>query len=171
MIRLSPWGVGVYFYEAQRARSAQIKEDAMRKQMVQCEDGRRRQARVYGEVRQDGDFEIWRSAVRVKGKHVSGEAWHSLKSKIWYFLTYPEGKNSHLLYRSRENSIKKMQRELETLKARHSQEWDQLAEQRKKMAAIETEIKTLEKNIAKLEQRVPAESTQTLVRSRHVRTR
>ena len=38
--------------------------------MVQCEDGRRRQARVHGVPRQEGEFEIWNAGVRLKGKHV-----------------------------------------------------------------------------------------------------
>ncbi len=143
----------------------------MEKQMVQCEDGRRRQARIYGEHRQDGDFEVWKSAVRVKGKHVSGEAWHSRKTKIWYFLTNPEGKNSELLYRSQEDSVKKMKVELDALKARHTKEWNKLAEHRKKMAAIESEIKALEKNLSDFMKRIPVESSRTLQRSRHIRTR
>ncbi len=143
----------------------------MKKQMVQCEDGRRRQARIYGEPREDGDFDIWKSAVRVKGKHVSGEAWHSRKSKIWYFLTSPEGKNRHLLYRSQEDTINKMQKELEALKARHVEEWNNLTEHRKKMAAIESEIKALEQGMSKLMQRIPIESSRSLERSRHIKTR
>jgi hypothetical protein len=147
------------------------KGDVMKKQMVQCEDGRRRQARIYGEPREDGGFEIWKSAVRVKGKHVSGEAWHSRKTRTWYFLTSPEGKNSHLLYRSHEDSIKKMKKELDALKTRHTKEWNKLAEHRIKMAAIESEIKALEQNISNLMKRIPIESSQNLVRSRHIRTR
>ncbi len=64
----------------------------MEKQMVQCEDGRRRQARVHGVPRQEGEFKIWNAGVRLKGKHVSGEAWYSYKTKTWYFLADPEGK-------------------------------------------------------------------------------
>ena len=45
----------------------------MEKQMVQCEDGRRRQARIQGVAKQEGDFRIWKAGVRLKGKHVSGE--------------------------------------------------------------------------------------------------
>ena len=143
----------------------------MKKQMVQCEDGRRRQARIYGEHRQDGDYEVWKSAVRVKGKHVSGEAWHSHKTKIWYFLTNPEGKNSELLYRSQEDTVIKMKKELDALKARHTKEWNKLADHRKRMAAIESEIKALERNISDFMKRIPVESSRTLQRSRHIRTR
>jgi hypothetical protein len=143
----------------------------MEKQMVQCEDGRRRQARIYGEHRRDGDFEVWKSAVRIKGKHVSGEAWHSHKTKTWYFLANPEGKNSDLLYRSQEDTLIKMKKELEALKVRHAKEWNTLADHRKKMAAIESEMKALEKNIADFMKRIPVESSRPLERSRHIRTR
>ena len=71
----------------------------MEKQMVQCEDGRRRQARVHGVPRQEGEFKIWNAGVRLKGKHVSGEAWYSYKTKTWYFLADPEGKHAHLMER------------------------------------------------------------------------
>ena len=47
----------------------------MQKQMVSCEDGKDREARVYGVPREDGDFEILLQAgVRIKGRHVTGEA-------------------------------------------------------------------------------------------------
>ena len=77
----------------------------MEKKEVQCEDGRCRQARVYGDPREDGDFEILNAGVRVKGKHVTGEAWHSLKTGVWYFLTSPDGKNRSLLPRGKERPI------------------------------------------------------------------
>ena len=44
----------------------------MEKKMVECEDGRRRQARVYGIPREEGDFEILRAGIRLKGKHITG---------------------------------------------------------------------------------------------------
>jgi hypothetical protein len=59
----------------------------MEKQMVDCEDGRRRQARVYGFPTEDGHFEIGKAGVRLKGKHVSGEAWYGRNAGLWYFLT------------------------------------------------------------------------------------
>ena len=71
----------------------------MEKQMVQCEDGRRRQARIHGIPKQEGDFKVWNAGVRLKGKHVSGEAWYSSKTKTWYFLADPEGKHVHLMER------------------------------------------------------------------------
>jgi hypothetical protein len=74
----------------------------MEKRMVQCEDGRRRHARVYGIAREEGDYLILKAGVRLKGKQVSGEAWRSKKTGVWYFLTNPEGKNSSLLPRRNE---------------------------------------------------------------------
>ncbi len=74
----------------------------MRKQMVECEDGRRRQARMYGVPREEGDFTVLKAGVRVKGRHVTGEAWHNAHLGVWYFLSGPEGKNLHLLPRRRE---------------------------------------------------------------------
>ncbi|HUU81085.1 MAG TPA: hypothetical protein VMW90_06525 [Acidobacteriota bacterium] len=71
----------------------------MRKEMVVCEDGRRREARVYGTPRDEGDFGILEAGVRLKGKHVTGEAWYSRKTGIWYFFADPSGKNSALLPR------------------------------------------------------------------------
>lgn len=69
--------------------------------MVECEDGRRRQARVYGIPRKEGDFIVYQAGVRVKGKHVTGEAWHNQKTGIWYFLSGPDGKNMKLLPRTK----------------------------------------------------------------------
>ncbi len=74
----------------------------MRKQMVECEDGRQRQARVYGVPKKEGDFIILQAGIRVKGKHVTGEAWHNQKTGVWHFLSGPEGKNMHLLPRHKE---------------------------------------------------------------------
>ncbi|MBW1723057.1 MAG: hypothetical protein JRJ78_13505 [Deltaproteobacteria bacterium] len=71
----------------------------MQRQMVQCEDGRQRQARIYGIPREEGVFTIYQAGVRVKGKHVTGEAWFNRKSGIWYFFSAPDGKNPHLLPR------------------------------------------------------------------------
>ena len=71
----------------------------MEKQMVQCEDGRRRQARIHGVPKEEGSFKVWKAGVRLKGKHVSGEAWYSFQTKTWYFITDPEGKHSHLMDR------------------------------------------------------------------------
>jgi hypothetical protein len=80
-------------------------EGEMRKEMVVCEDGRRREARVYGMSREEGDFGIMDAGVRLKGKHVTGEAWHSRKTGVWYFLTNPNGKNSTLLPRRSDRPV------------------------------------------------------------------
>ena len=45
----------------------------MEKQMVQCEDGRRRQARIHGVPKEEGSFKVWKAGVRLKGKHVSNQ--------------------------------------------------------------------------------------------------
>jgi hypothetical protein len=120
----------------------------MRRELVECEDGRSRQARVYGEPRSEeapqplaqtrrvcpscdgqnpadalyccycgkglpelpkpeskskqGQFSVYKAGVRVKGKHVQGEAWQSKRTGIWYFISDPEGKNYHLLTHHRE---------------------------------------------------------------------
>lgn len=74
----------------------------MERKLVECEDGRRREARVHGLPRAEGHFEVLNAGVRLKGKHVKGEAWHSKKTGVWYFLTSPEGKNSSLLPRRHE---------------------------------------------------------------------
>jgi len=73
----------------------------MEKRMVQCEDGRERQARVYGFAREEDGFLILQAGVRVRGKHVTGEAWCDLETGIWHFLSGPHGKNTHLLPRRR----------------------------------------------------------------------
>jgi len=77
----------------------------MEKRIVDCEDGRRRQARVYGFPIEDGNFEILKGGVRVRGKHVTGEAWHDRNTGLWYFLTDPECKHSRLLPRRRQRPM------------------------------------------------------------------
>jgi hypothetical protein len=73
----------------------------MEKRMVQCEDGRERQARLYGVPREEDNFIVQQAGIRFKGKHVTGEAWQSLSTGICYFLSGPVGKNIHLLPRVR----------------------------------------------------------------------
>ena len=80
----------------------------MKRNMVKCEDGRIRQARVYGIPREEGEFIVLQASVRVKGKHVSGEAWHNPKTGAWDFLAEPDGKNTNLLPRRRERPEKHM---------------------------------------------------------------
>ena len=74
----------------------------MKKMMVQCEDGRRRQSRIHGEPREDGNFIIWQAGIRKDGKHVHGEAWFCPNTGTWTFLTDPEGKNADSLPRCKE---------------------------------------------------------------------
>ena len=145
----------------------------MEKQMVQCEDGRRRQARIHGIPKQEGEFKIWRAGVRLKGKHVSGEAWFSYKTKTWYFLADPEGKHAHLMERInrhlREESIKQFQEQLRALKTRHTIEQKKIAEHRKAKEAIEAEMEVINEKISKLESGAPLESDKPLEYSRHVK--
>ena len=145
----------------------------MEKQMVQCEDGRRRQARIHGIPKQEGEFKIWKAGVRLKGKHVSGEAWYSYKTKTWYFLADPEGKHAHLMERInrqlREESIKQFQDQLKALETRHSIELKKISEHRASKEALETEIDAVKEKIRKLESGAPLEPDKPLEYSRQVR--
>jgi len=145
----------------------------MEKQMVQCEDGRRRQARIHGAPKQEGDFKIWQAGVRLKGKHVSGEAWYSYKTKTWYFLADPDGRHVHLMERLnaqlKEESIRQLQEQLKVLESRRIIEQKKIAEHRTAKAAIETEINATSDKIAKLASGVPLESDKSLEYSQHVK--
>lgn len=145
----------------------------MEKQMVQCEDGRRRQARIQGAATQKGDFRIWKAGVRLKGKHVSGEAWYSHKTKTWYFLADPDGRHSHLMERLntqlKAESIKQLQEKLKVLESRHIIEQKKIAQHRSAKQAIETEIDATRDKIAKLESGTPLESDRSLEYSRQVK--
>jgi hypothetical protein len=145
----------------------------MERQMVQCEDGRRRQARVHGAPRQEGEFKIWNAGVRLKGKHVSGEAWYSYKTKTWYFLTDPEGKHAHLMERInkqlREESIKQFQDQLKALETRHTIEQKKILEHRAAKETIEIEMEAVKEKISKLESGVPLESDKPLEYSRQIK--
>ena len=145
----------------------------MEKQMVQCEDGQRRQARIQGAATQKGDFRIWKAGVRLKGKHVSGEAWYSHKTKTWYFLADPDGRHSHLMERLntqlKAESIKQLQEKLKVLESRHIIEQKKIAQHRSAKQAIETEIDTTRDKIAKLESGIPLESDRSLEYSRQVK--
>lgn len=138
----------------------------MEKQMVQCEDGRRRQARIHGAPKEEGNFRIWKAGVRLKGKHVNGEAWYSYQTKTWYFITDPEGKHSHLMDRIsdtlRREKINKLQDQLKQLKSRHTIEQKKIAEHRKNFEALEGEMAAVKDHIAKLEKGVPLESGKPL---------
>ncbi len=145
----------------------------MEKQMVQCEDGRRRQARIHGIPKQEGEFKIWKAGVRLKGKHVSGEAWYSYKTKTWYFLADPEGKHAHLMERInrqlREESITQFQDQLKALENRHNIELKKISEHRAAKEALETEIDAIKEKIRKLESGAPLEPDKPLEYSRQVR--
>ena len=145
----------------------------MEKQMVQCEDGRRRQARVHGLPRQEGEFKIFSAGVRLKGKHVSGEAWYSYKTKTWYFLADPAGKHAHLMERInrhlREESIKQIQDQLKALETRHIIEQKKIAEHRAAKEAIEAEMDALKEKIRTLESGAPLESDKPLEYSRQIK--
>jgi hypothetical protein len=145
----------------------------MEKHMVQCEDGRRRQARIHGMPREEGDFRIWKAGVRLKGKHVSGEAWYSDKTKTWYFLTDPEGKHSHLMERLntqlRQESIRKLREQLNVLESRRIIEQKKIAEHRAAKESIEAELHAVKERIRELESGAPLESGAALEYSRHIK--
>jgi len=145
----------------------------MEKQMVQCEDGRRRQARIHGVPKQEGDFKIWQAGVRLKGKHVSGEAWYSYKTKTWYFLADPQGKHAHLMERLnaqlKEESIRQYKDQLKTLESRHAIEQKKIAQHRAARDTIISEIETIKAKISRLESGAPLESDRPLEYSRNVR--
>ncbi len=145
----------------------------MEKQMVQCEDGRRRQARIHGAHKQEGEFKIWPAGVRLKGKHVSGEAWYSSKTKTWYFLADPDGRHTHLMERLnaqlKEESNRQLKAQLKVLESRRIIEQKKIAEHRAAREAIEIEINATRDKIAKLESGAPLESDKPLEYSRHVK--
>ena len=145
----------------------------MEKQMVQCEDGRRRQARIHGDSKQEGDFKIWQAGVRLKGKHVSGEAWYSYKTKTWYFLADPEGKHAHLMERLnmqlKEDSIRQYKDQLKVLESRHAIEQKKIAQHRTAKDIIDSEIETVKAKIKQLESGAPIEPDRPLEYSRLVR--
>ena len=145
----------------------------MEKQMVQCEDGRRRQARIHGIPKQEGDFKVWDAGVRLKGKHVSGEAWYSHKTKTWYFLADPEGKHAHLMERLnkqlRDESIKQLQDQLKALETRHIIEQKKISEHRAAKEALETEMDAVKEKIGKLESGAPLEPDKPLEYSRQIK--
>jgi beta-phosphoglucomutase-like phosphatase (HAD superfamily) len=145
----------------------------MEKQMVQCEDGRRRQARIHGVPKEEGGFKVWKAGVRLKGKHVSGEAWYSFQTKTWYFITDPEGKHSHLMDRIsdtlRGEKISKLRNQLKQLESRQTIEQKVIAQHRQALEGIESEIETLKNDLVKLEKGVPAESDTSLQYSRGIK--
>jgi hypothetical protein len=145
----------------------------MEKYMVQCEDGRRRQARIQGMPREEGDFRIWKAGIRLKGKHVSGEAWYSFKTKTWYFLADPEGKHSHLMERLntqlRQESIRKLKEQIKVLESRRIIEQKKIAEHRAALDAIESEMQAVKERVGELETGAPLESGVALEYSSYIR--
>ncbi|MGD8765267.1 MAG: hypothetical protein PVG87_23380 [Desulfobacteraceae bacterium] len=145
----------------------------MQKHMVQCEDGRRRQARIQGMPREEGDFKIWKAGVRLKGKHVSGEAWYSLNTKTWYFLANPKGKHSHLMDRLntqlRQESIRKLQEQLKVLESRRIIVQKKITEHRAALDALESEMQAVKARIGELESGAPLESGVALEHSSYIR--
>ncbi len=138
----------------------------MEKQMVQCEDGRRRQARIHGVPKEEGGFRVWKAGVRLKGRHVSGEAWYSFQTKTWYFITDPEGKHSHLMDRIndtlRGEKISKLQDQLKQLKSRQVIKEKKITQHQSALAVIESEIETIQSDLAKLQKGMPLESGSSL---------
>ena len=145
----------------------------MEKQMVQCEDGRRRQARIHGIPREEGDFRIWKAGIRLKGKHVSGEAWYSSKTKTWYFLADPEGKHVHLMERLnaqlKEESIRQLEEQLKVLESRHIVEQKKIAQHRAAVQAIEAEMEAVGDKLNQLKSGAPLQPDKPLEYSRHVK--
>jgi hypothetical protein len=145
----------------------------MEKQMVQCEDGRRRQARIHGIPREEGDFRIFKAGVRLKGQHVSGEAWYSQHTKTWYFLSDPEGKHGHLMTRlnetRRQESINKLKPQLKILESHRVVEQKKISEHRAAKAAVDSEINEITAQIESLKSGAPAETKTPLAYSRHVK--
>jgi len=145
----------------------------MEKQMVQCEDGRRRQARIHGVPKEEGGYRIWQAGVRLKGKHVSGEAWYSFQTKTWYFISDPEGKHSHLMDRIsdtiRGEKISRLRDQLKQLESRRNIEQKKIAQHHKALEEIESEIERLKNDLGKLEKRVPLESGTSLQYSRGIK--
>ncbi len=145
----------------------------MEKHMVQCEDGRRRQARIHGMPREEGDFRIWKAGVRLKGKHVAGEAWYSHVTKTWHFLSDPEGKHSHLMERLnnqlRQESIRTLQEQLKVLNNRRIIEQKKIAEHRAALDAIESDMQAVKARVGELESGAPLETSTGLEYSSYVR--
>ena len=145
----------------------------MEKQMVQCEDGRRRQARIHGVPKEEGGFRVWKAGVRLKGKHVSGEAWYSFQTKTWYFITDPEGKYSHLMDRIRDTirgeKIAKLHEQLKQMESRKMIEQKTIAQHQETLEKIESEMAALKDDLAKLEKGMPLESGRSLQYSQGIK--
>ena len=145
----------------------------MEKQMVQCEDGRRRQARIHGIPKEEGGFKVWKAGVRLKGKHVSGEAWYSYQTKTWYFITDPESKHSHLMDRIgdtlRDEKLRNLHDQLKQLESRQNIEQRKIAEHQKALEKIESQMEAAKQEIARTKKGMPMESGTTLRHSQAIR--
>ena len=145
----------------------------MQKQMVQCEDGRRRQARIQGMPIEEGGFRIWKAGVRLKGKHVPGEAWYSHQTKTWYFIIDPEGKHSHLMDRIgdtlRDEKLRKLRDQVKQLASRRIVEPKKIAEHSAALEEIESQLVTVKKEIAQVEKGMPLESGTSLQYSQSIK--
>ena len=145
----------------------------MEKQMVQCEDGRRRQARIHGVPKEEGGFRVWKAGVRLKGKHVSGEAWYSFQTKTWYFIIDPEGKYSHLMDRIQDTirgeKISRLRDQLKQFESRQLIEQKKIAQHQEALEEIESEMATLKDDLAKLKKGMPLESGRSLQYSQGIK--
>ena len=145
----------------------------MEKQMVQCEDGRRRQARIHGVPKEEGGFRVWKAGVRLKGKHVAGEAWYSFQTKTWYFIIDPEGKHSHLMDRIQDTirgeKIGKLRDQLKQLESRQNVEQKKIAQHQEALEKIISEMETIKDDLAKLERGMPLESGRSLQYSQGIK--
>ena len=145
----------------------------MQKQMVQCEDGRRRQARIHGMPIEEGGFRIWKAGVRLKGKHVSGEAWYSQQTKTWYFIIDPEGKHSHLMDRIgdtlRDERLRKLWDKVKQLESRQIIEQKKIAEHSAALEEIQSQLADVRQEIARTEKGMPLESGTSLQYSQSIK--
>ena len=141
--------------------------------MVQCEDGRRRQARIHGMPIEEGGFRIWKAGVRLKGKHVSGEAWYSHQTKTWYFIIDPEGKHSHLMDRIgdtlRDERLRKLRDQVKQLESRQIVVQKKIAEHSAALEEVESQLETVKKEIAQVEKGMPLESDTSLQYSQSIK--
>jgi hypothetical protein len=145
----------------------------MQKQMVQCEDGRRRQARIHGMPKEEGGFQIWKAGVRLKGKHVSGEAWYSHQTKSWYFIIDPEGKHSHLMDRIgdtlRGERLRKLRDQVKQLESRQIVAQKKIAEHSAALKEIERQLEAVKQEMSRVEKGMPLESGASLQYSKSIK--
>lgn len=145
----------------------------MEKYMAQCEDGRRRQAHIHGFAREEGDFKIWKAGVRFKGRHVTGQAWFSITTKVWYFFSDPDARHGHLLRdigeTVRRDKCERLRQRLTVLESRYTAERQKVTEYQRRADALAGEIEGLRTQLAKIENGVPLEAARPLNRRGHTR--